>query len=172
MKLFIERFSLAAAIAIALLIASTEGAYSLIGTHSSRSTQPTGKESSLLSAVSTTTPMSTTTTTTRRSFWINLSTTVAATFVAFSPSKRTFAAETTATSSKPQEFVNVGTQAPPPAGEQAFRTLDDGVKIKEFRLGTGDASVGANSRVDIQCSGRLLNLNGVVFYNTKNNNRA
>lgn len=50
-------------------------------------------------------------------------------------------------------------------------TLDNGVKIKDFKVGSGDASVGPNSsRVDIKCSGRLLNLNGVIFYNTKNNN--
>ena len=30
--------------------------------------------------------------------------------------------------------------------------------------------MGPASKVDIQCSGRLLNLNGVVFYNTKTNN--
>eukprot|EP00526_Cylindrotheca_closterium_P000891 CAMPEP_0113643770 /NCGR_PEP_ID=MMETSP0017_2-20120614/23025_1 /TAXON_ID=2856 /ORGANISM="Cylindrotheca closterium" /LENGTH=237 /DNA_ID=CAMNT_0000555323 /DNA_START=23 /DNA_END=736 /DNA_ORIENTATION=- /assembly_acc=CAM_ASM_000147 len=78
----------------------------------------------------------------------------------------TAVAETT----KPKEFSSVGTQAPPPAGDQPFVTLENGVKIKDFREGTGDAVVGKNSRVSIQCSGRLLNLNGVVFYNTKNNN--
>ena len=72
--------------------------------------------------------------------------------------------------SKPQEFVDVGTQAPPPDGNAPFITLENGVKIKDFRVGSGDSSVTSNSRVSIQCSGRLLNLNGVVFYNTKNNN--
>jgi FKBP-type peptidyl-prolyl cis-trans isomerase len=71
---------------------------------------------------------------------------------------------------KPQEFKNVGTQAPTPDGTAPFVTLENGVKIKDFRAGTGDSAVGPKSRVDIQCSGRLLNLNGVVFYNTKTNN--
>jgi FKBP-type peptidyl-prolyl cis-trans isomerase len=71
---------------------------------------------------------------------------------------------------QPAEFRNVGTQAPPPDGDMPFITLDNGVKVKDFRVGTGDAVVGPSSRVDIQCSGRLLNLNGVIFYNTKNNN--
>eukprot|EP00980_Cylindrotheca_fusiformis_P029468 scaffold23479_cov143-Cylindrotheca_fusiformis.AAC.18 len=71
---------------------------------------------------------------------------------------------------KPQEFVSVGTQAPTPDGENPFVALPNGVKIKDIRIGSGDGSVGKDSRVSIQCSGRLLNLNGVVFYNTKNNN--
>lgn len=73
--------------------------------------------------------------------------------------------------SKPNEFVNVGMQAPPPDGENAFIELSDGVKYKDFRVGSGDDVVKANSQaVMIQCTGRLLNLNGVVFYSTKNNN--
>mmetsp|Transcript_6200 Transcript_6200/g.7852 ORF Transcript_6200/g.7852 Transcript_6200/m.7852 type:complete len:217 (-) Transcript_6200:29-679(-) len=73
--------------------------------------------------------------------------------------------------SKPKEFVDVGTQAPPPDGESAFTTLDNGVKIKDFRVGSGDDIVQGNSQnVMIQCTGRLLNLNGVIFYSTKNNN--
>jgi hypothetical protein len=71
---------------------------------------------------------------------------------------------------KPQEFVNVGTQAPPPDGEQPFVTLASGVKVKDFKSGTGDTTVQPGSKVQILCSGRLLNLNGVIFYNTKNNN--
>ena len=71
---------------------------------------------------------------------------------------------------KPTEFVSVGTQAPPPEGTNPFVTLENGVKYKDIKIGTGDATVTSNSRVDIQCSGRLLNLNGVSFYNTKNNN--
>ena len=75
-----------------------------------------------------------------------------------------------AENSKPAEFVSVGTQAPPPDGDAPFVTLANGVKIKDFRVGSGDGVVSRDSRVSIQCSGRLLNLNGVVFYNTKNNN--
>jgi FKBP-type peptidyl-prolyl cis-trans isomerase len=71
---------------------------------------------------------------------------------------------------KPKEFTNVGTQAPAPVGESDFTILGDGVKIKDFTVGTGDDIVDGNSKVMVQCSGRLLNLNGVVFYNTKNNN--
>lgn len=72
---------------------------------------------------------------------------------------------------KPKEFVNVGTQAPPPDGEAAFVTLENGVKYKEFRLGSGDETVQKDSQsVMVQCTGRLLNLNGVIFYSTKNNN--
>jgi hypothetical protein len=71
---------------------------------------------------------------------------------------------------QPSEFVNVGRQAPPPEGSYPFVTLENGIKYKDFSIGNGDAAVARNSRVDIQCSGRLLNLNGVSFYNTKNNN--
>lgn len=72
---------------------------------------------------------------------------------------------------KPKEFVNVGTQAPTPNDDTSpFITLENGVKIKDFRVGVDESIVNKGSRVDIQCSGRLLNLNGVVFYNTKNNN--
>ena len=78
-----------------------------------------------------------------------------------------------ATDAKPREFTNVGTQAPTPkSDDRAFVTLSSGVKVKDIRVGTGEGgSVTSNSkRVNIQCSGRLLNLNGVSFYNTKNNN--
>lgn len=70
---------------------------------------------------------------------------------------------------QPNEFKSVSTQAPAPAGENPFVTLPNGVKIKDFRIGTGD-KVKPDSTVQIQASGRLLNLNGEVFYNTKNNN--
>jgi hypothetical protein len=73
---------------------------------------------------------------------------------------------------QPSEFSNFDTQAPTPTGaegETQFTTLANGVKIKEMAQGTGEA-VAAGSRVSVQCSGRLLNLNGVIFYNTKNNN--
>jgi FKBP-type peptidyl-prolyl cis-trans isomerase len=73
---------------------------------------------------------------------------------------------------QPSEFTNIGTQAPVPTGQEgetAFTTLDNGVKIKEFKEGSGE-TVRPGARVSIQCNGRLLNLNGVPFYNTKNNN--
>lgn len=75
-----------------------------------------------------------------------------------------------AVDTKPSEFVNVGSQAPPPEGSNPFVTLDNGVKYKDISVGKGDSAVSRNSKVEIQCSGRLLNLNGVSFYNTKNNN--
>mmetsp|Transcript_22863 Transcript_22863/g.48633 ORF Transcript_22863/g.48633 Transcript_22863/m.48633 type:complete len:215 (-) Transcript_22863:206-850(-) len=72
---------------------------------------------------------------------------------------------------QPAEFKNIGTQSPLPGEDDSqFTTLSNGVKIKDFSVGTGGETVGAGSRVSVQCSGRLLNLNGVVFYNTKNNN--
>ena len=79
---------------------------------------------------------------------------------------------TIAAQAQPAEFQNIGTQSPMPSGDESsqFTTLANGVKIKDFSVGTGSDVVGAGSRVSIQCSGRLLNLNGVVFYNTKNNN--
>jgi FKBP-type peptidyl-prolyl cis-trans isomerase len=71
---------------------------------------------------------------------------------------------------QPSEFNNIGTQAPiVQEGETPFITLPSGVKFVDFNPGSGDV-VGPGARVSIQCSGRLLNLNGVVFYNTKNNN--
>jgi FKBP-type peptidyl-prolyl cis-trans isomerase len=74
---------------------------------------------------------------------------------------------------QPSEFQSIGTQAPLPLGSQQetpFSTLPNGVKVKDFSIGTGSETVGPTSRVSVQCSGRLLNLNGVIFYNTKNNN--
>ena len=71
---------------------------------------------------------------------------------------------------KPTEFVNVGTQAPAPDGESPFQTLSNGVQIKDFKVGSGDSTVSSRSQIQLQISGRLLNLNGIPFYNTKNNN--
>lgn len=67
----------------------------------------------------------------------------------------------------PKQSIDVG---PPPEGEAPFIELQNGVKVKDFKSGTGDATAKADSMVQIQCSGKLLNLNGVSFYNTKNNN--
>jgi FKBP-type peptidyl-prolyl cis-trans isomerase len=100
---------------------------------------------------------------------INTRRKVLATFASASSALLVSSESAVAETTKPQEFVNVGTQAPPPDGDSPFVTLPNGVKTKDFRVGSDD-SVGKDSRVSIQCSGRLLNLNGVVFYNTKNNN--
>lgn len=71
---------------------------------------------------------------------------------------------------QPKEFIEMGTQAPAPQGEREFVVLSNGVKVKELRPGSGEETVKADSQVMVQVSGRLLNLNGVSFYNTKNNN--
>lgn len=71
---------------------------------------------------------------------------------------------------QPKEFIEMGTQAPAPQGEKEFVELSNGVQIKDLRPGSGEELVKADSQVMIQVSGRLLNLNGVSFYNTKNNN--
>jgi hypothetical protein len=74
---------------------------------------------------------------------------------------------------QPAELANLGTQAPLPVGETSpFVTLQNGVQVKDFRISlTPDApTVGSGSRVSFQCTGRLLNLNGVIFYSTKNTN--
>lgn len=85
----------------------------------------------------------------------------------FNPS---FSNANAASEVKPKEFIDVGTQAPAPEGESPFIELSNGVKIKEFRRGSGEEVIVSTSSVQIQCSGKLLNLNGVSFYNTKNNN--
>jgi FKBP-type peptidyl-prolyl cis-trans isomerase len=80
---------------------------------------------------------------------------------------------------QPAEFQSIATQTPAVrAGDPTFITLPNGVKIADFAMGQGDAvpdttvsnNNAAGVRVDIQCNGRLLNLNGISFYNTKNNN--
>jgi FKBP-type peptidyl-prolyl cis-trans isomerase 2 len=44
----------------------------------------------------------------------------------------------------------MGTQAPLPAGEsKEFTTLDDGIKVKDFRVGKDGATVQNGSRVEI-----------------------
>jgi len=111
--------------------------------------------------------------TSRRSVIQKGTATIAATFTFLDPQHVAAQAEDVlpTAGSKPKEFINVGTQAPPPDGESAFIELSNGVKVKDFRIGTGDEVVKGNSQnVMTQCTGRLLNLNGVIFYSTKNNN--
>lgn len=92
---------------------------------------------------------------------------VASVLVGVDPPPPSYAAD----QKMPNEFVNVGTQAPPPDGQSSFVELSNGVKYKDFKVGAGDDAVQGNSQsVMIQCTGRLLNLNGVIFYSTKNNN--
>ena len=72
---------------------------------------------------------------------------------------------------EPGEFKSIDTQTPLPRGkeeEAPFQTMPDGVKIKEFKVGSG-GEVMSGSIVSVQLVGRLLNLNGVPFYDTKEN---
>ena len=62
------------------------------------------------------------------------------------------------------QFKEVGQQERPPEGETPFSTLSSGVQIKDFRQGTGSANVQKGSKVELTMKGRLLNLNGVIFY--------
>ena len=91
-------------------------------------------------------------------------------------SRRTFVqfgivAATTSTSATANavdaQLKEVGQQERPPEGETAFSTLSNGVQIKDFRQGTGSATVQKGSKVELTMKGRLLNLNGVIFYDTK-----
>jgi len=75
-----------------------------------------------------------------------------------------------ASDQKPKEFNEVGQQETPPDGERPFVTLSNGVQIKDFRVGgSGGAVVQQGSKVELTLKGRLLNLNGVIFYDTKAN---
>ncbi|KAL7470185.1 hypothetical protein ACHAXS_010444 [Conticribra weissflogii] len=75
-----------------------------------------------------------------------------------------------ASDQKPKEFNEVGQQEPPPEGERPFVTLSNGVQVKDFRVGgSGGAVVQQGSKVELTLKGRLLNLNGVIFYDTKSN---
>ena len=71
------------------------------------------------------------------------------------------------------QFIEVGRQERAPDGETPFVTLSNGVQIKDYRIGdTTDASsvvVRSGSRVELTMKGRLLNLNGIIFYDTKSN---
>ncbi|KAL7425875.1 hypothetical protein ACHAXM_000210, partial [Skeletonema potamos] len=67
------------------------------------------------------------------------------------------------------QFKEVGQQERPPEGETPFSTLPNGVQIRDFRQGSGSATVQNGSRVELTMKGRLLNLNGVIFYDTKSN---
>mmetsp|Transcript_3378 Transcript_3378/g.4837 ORF Transcript_3378/g.4837 Transcript_3378/m.4837 type:complete len:242 (+) Transcript_3378:28-753(+) len=60
------------------------------------------------------------------------------------------------------------TQAPPTDKDsEPFTYLDSGVGFREYVTGKGGAEVEEGSRVTINCVGRLLNLNGVKFFSTK-----
>lgn len=68
------------------------------------------------------------------------------------------------------QFIEVGRQERAPDGETPFVTLSNGVQIKDYRIGDSDTSVvRSGSRIELTIKGRLLNLNGVIFYDTKSN---
>lgn len=64
----------------------------------------------------------------------------------------------------------IGLQTP---GGDGFLSLPSGVKVKEMKSGASDGpSITADSTIFIQVTGRLLNLNGVKFYSTLENDDA
>lgn len=65
------------------------------------------------------------------------------------------------------QFKEVAQQERPPEGDTPFSTLSNGVQIKDFRQGSGSDTVKTGSKVELTMKGRLLNLNGVIFYDTK-----
>eukprot|EP00542_Grammatophora_oceanica_P009569 CAMPEP_0194033480 /NCGR_PEP_ID=MMETSP0009_2-20130614/6160_1 /TAXON_ID=210454 /ORGANISM="Grammatophora oceanica, Strain CCMP 410" /LENGTH=254 /DNA_ID=CAMNT_0038674181 /DNA_START=50 /DNA_END=814 /DNA_ORIENTATION=+ len=116
--------------------------------------------------------------TSRRSWLANAATATSASTLALMMIGTTTTTNSVASAAayeQPQEFKNVGSQAPLPEGESApFRTLSNsgGIQVKDYRLGFDNAPVvKTTSRVDLQITGRLLNLNGVIFYSTKNNKK-
>lgn len=72
-----------------------------------------------------------------------------------------FIHNTNVANSADAQFVEVGQQEKPPNGETPFSTLENGVQVKDFRVGGGGASVQNGSKVELTMKGRLLNLNGV-----------
>jgi hypothetical protein len=68
------------------------------------------------------------------------------------------------------QFIEVGQQERAPDGETPFVTLNNGVQIKDYRIGDTDTSViRSGSRVKLTIKGLLLNLNGIIFYDNKSN---
>ena len=68
-----------------------------------------------------------------------------------------------------EQLTRIGQEAPVAKPDDIpFTTLRSGVKVKTLRPGGGDAAVTKSSTVFVEATGRLLNLNGVTFYSTKN----
>ncbi|CAM9589952.1 unnamed protein product [Phaeothamnion confervicola] len=70
-------------------------------------------------------------------------------------------------------FDSISTQTPTgtraadaPLSDVPFTSLSSGVKFKEFRVGSGEIQVGKGNTVYCVMKGRLLNLNGVVFFDS------
>lgn len=65
-------------------------------------------------------------------------------------------------------FESVGAQTPAlDPNTVPFTTLTSGVKVKDLAAGGGGDAARAGSKVYAQVTGRLLNLNGVKFYSTR-----
>ena len=68
-----------------------------------------------------------------------------------------------------EQLTRIGQEAPVLNPDDVpFTELASGVKVKSLRAGIGGETVGRTSAVSVECTGRLLNLNGVSFYSTKN----
>lgn len=70
-------------------------------------------------------------------------------------------------SSQPAELAKLGTQAPLLADEDKPFVTVGSVKYKDMKEGVSSEVVKVGSKISICVTGRLLNLNGVNFYNTK-----
>lgn len=66
----------------------------------------------------------------------------------------------------PEQLAAIGVEETPPSGDAQFTTLSNGVKVKRLRAGSGGGGVSPKSTVSVECTGRLLNLNGEKFYST------
>ena len=80
-----------------------------------------------------------------------------------------FYTENSAALARDEQLTRIGQEAPVAKPDDIpFTTLRSGVKVKTLRPGGGDAAVTKSSTVFVEATGRLLNLNGVTFYSTKN----
>mmetsp|Transcript_11321 Transcript_11321/g.33887 ORF Transcript_11321/g.33887 Transcript_11321/m.33887 type:complete len:198 (+) Transcript_11321:36-629(+) len=79
-------------------------------------------------------------------------------------------AAATRVNARPEQLTGIGLETPAVRDtDQPFRSLDTGVKYQVLKPGSGSDVVAPSSTVDLQCTGRLLNLNGVKFYSTLEN---
>ena len=77
-------------------------------------------------------------------------------------------APSSATANTDKTMSKFGRQAPPTDKDsEPFQYLDSGVGWREYKSGKGEAEVEEGSRVTVNLVGRLLNLNGVKFFSTK-----
>jgi len=77
------------------------------------------------------------------------------------------AAEAKSASPAYQDYARQDLAPPrPPASEEDVR-FESGVCYKEYKEGSGDVTVEPGRTVNAQMTGRLLGLNGIKFYSTK-----